>query len=130
MARATARDFAETQDARVRAYEFFAASLPDRARGLNRLGFLREVVRLTATGADWTAHFGVIAANREDTRKAAEQAKVPRQSHQGRSDHACAEALTMNASDKARPIVSHQLGEDATDIDSGSPAESVFRRGA
>ncbi len=74
IARATARDFEETQDARLRAYEFFAASLPERARGLNRLGFLREAVRLTATGADWTTHFGVIAANREDTRNAAEQA--------------------------------------------------------
>ena len=51
----------------VRAYEFYAASFPDRARGLNRLGFLREAVVVTRTGIIETAQFGVISSEREDS---------------------------------------------------------------
>ena len=69
----TAWDSPEDANARVRAYEFFAVSFPERARGLNRLGLVREVVRLTPEGAGWTAHFGVISADWE-THKGAGQA--------------------------------------------------------
>ncbi len=51
----------------VRAYEFYAASFPDRARGLNRLGFLREAVVVAAGGIIETAQFGVISSEREDS---------------------------------------------------------------
>jgi len=51
----------------VRAYEFYAASFPDRARGLNRLGFLREAVVIDDTGIIETAQFGVISSEREDS---------------------------------------------------------------
>ena len=50
-----------------RAYEFYAASFPDRARGLNRLGFLREAVVIADTGILETAQFGVISSEREDS---------------------------------------------------------------
>ena len=70
----SARDFITT-DRRtgVRAYEFFAASFPARARGLNRLGFLREAVIVGRTGIIETAQFGVISSEREDTMAEVEQ---------------------------------------------------------
>jgi hypothetical protein len=54
-------------------YEFFAASFPERARRLNRLGFLREVVQWTSRGADWTAHFGMVSSDRAQTREEGER---------------------------------------------------------
>ena len=66
-----ARDFAVEDGARLRAYEFFAVSIPERARGLHRLGLMREVVHLGRDGAHWTAQFGVISgdavASRDET---------------------------------------------------------------
>ena len=53
----------------LRTYEFFAASIPEEARGLNRLGFLLEVVALGPEGARWTAHYGGISSNREGSRQ-------------------------------------------------------------
>ncbi len=69
-----ARDYAEEGGAWLRTYEFFATSYPERARGLNRVGLVREAVRLTPNGAEWTAHFGVISANLEETKDAAQRA--------------------------------------------------------
>ncbi len=63
----SARDFTSDLRTGVRAYEFFAASFPERARGLNRLGFLREAVIVASTGVTETAQFGVISSEREDT---------------------------------------------------------------
>ena len=62
-----ARHFTTDRRTGVRAYEFYAASFPDRARGLNRLGFLREAVVVTRTGIMETAQFGVISSEREDS---------------------------------------------------------------
>ena len=61
------RHFTTDRRSGVRAYEFYAASFPDRARGLNRLGFLREAVVVTRTGIMETAQFGVISSEREDS---------------------------------------------------------------
>lgn len=69
-----AYDCAGIGESRLRALEFFAGSFPERARGLNRLGFLREVVRFGHSGPDGTAHFGVITANREESVEQAKQA--------------------------------------------------------
>ena len=63
----TARDFTGDRRTGVRAYEFFAASFPERARGLNRLGLLREAVMVARTGVTETTQFGVISSEREDT---------------------------------------------------------------
>lgn len=73
VASAAARDFALEDGTRLRTYEFFAASSPERARGLNRLGFLREAVLMGPDGVHWTAHFGVVSATREATREEAEE---------------------------------------------------------
>ena len=56
----SARHFTTDRRTGVRAYEFYAASFPDRARGLNRLGFLREAVVVARTRIIETAQFGVI----------------------------------------------------------------------
>ena len=61
------RDFITNAGTGVRAYEFYAASFPDRARGLNRLGFLREAVVVVDTTIIETAQFGVISSEREDS---------------------------------------------------------------
>ena len=57
---------------RLRTYEFFATSIPERARGLNRLGFLREALLVEGDAVRSTAHFGVVSSNREQTREEAE----------------------------------------------------------
>lgn len=69
----TAWDTPEDENTRVRAYEFFAVSFPERARGLNRLGLVREIIWLTSAGANQTAYFGVISSDWE-THKGAGQA--------------------------------------------------------
>lgn len=69
----TTRDFTGDRRTGVRAYEFFAASFPERARGLNRLGFLREALMLAPRGVAETTQFGVISSNREDTMAEADQ---------------------------------------------------------
>ena len=61
------RDFTLDGRTGVRAYEFYAASFPERARGLNRLGFLREAVVVAGREIIETAQFGVISSEREDT---------------------------------------------------------------
>ena len=63
----SARDFTTDRRTGVRAYEFYAASFPDRARGLNRLGFLREAVVVAGGGIIETAQFGIISSEREDS---------------------------------------------------------------
>ena len=69
----SARHFTTDRRTGVRAYEFYAASFPDRARGLNRLGFLREAVVVARTGIIETAQFGVISSEREDSMAKVEQ---------------------------------------------------------
>ena len=71
-ARAVARDLVAEDGGQLRTYELFAASRPERARGLNRLGFLREAQWLARDGVHWTAHFGVVSATREATLEEAE----------------------------------------------------------
>ena len=52
----------------LRTYELFAASFPERARGLNRMGFMREAVSRGRDGAQWTAHFGALSSSPETSR--------------------------------------------------------------
>ena len=70
---AAARDFRAEDGGWLRTYEFFAVSIPEQARGMNRMGFLREAVRVGADGNQWTAHFGVISSKWEETRNEAER---------------------------------------------------------
>lgn len=69
----TARDFTTDRRTGLRAYEFYAASFPERARGLNRLGFLREALTVTRGRVTETAQFGVISSEREDTMAKADE---------------------------------------------------------
>ena len=73
VASTVARDVTADDGSWVRTYEFFAASVPERSRGLNRLGFLREAVRQGRDGVHSTAHFGVVSSTREATREEAEE---------------------------------------------------------
>ena len=52
----------------IRTYELFSASFPERARGLNRTGFIREVIGLGEKDVRWTAHFGALSSNPETSR--------------------------------------------------------------
>ncbi|MCY4660265.1 MAG: hypothetical protein OXF93_10715 [Acidobacteria bacterium] len=57
----------------LRAYEFFAASDPARARGLNRLGFLREAAWIEDHVTRRTVQFGVVSSDRSGSRAEAER---------------------------------------------------------
>ena len=63
------RDLRTDTSLQVRAYELFATSFPDRARGLNRTGFIREAVGMRAGRNLWTAHFGALSSNPEKSRR-------------------------------------------------------------
>lgn len=63
----TIRDYAGPAGSRMRALEYLAASFPDRARGLNRMGFLREAMPVAPDAEPWSAYFGVISDKREET---------------------------------------------------------------
>ena len=69
----SARDFRTDRRTGLRAYEFYAASFPERARGLNRLGFLREALTVARGQVTETAQFGVISSDREDTMAKADE---------------------------------------------------------
>lgn len=51
----------------IRAFEFFTTSVPERARGMKRVGLFREAVGLGPVGTHWTAYFGVMSASPEQT---------------------------------------------------------------
>lgn len=71
---ASYRDRQAAGDNITRGYELFSASKPERARGLDRMGFFREAVRLTPRGADWTAYFGAMTSSPEQTYREAVKA--------------------------------------------------------
>ncbi len=58
----------------VHALEFAAGSLPDRARGLNRLGMIREIVAEAETGVLEASYFGFMTASKEESVGEARQA--------------------------------------------------------
>lgn len=66
------RDLPRTSSTEIRSYEFFGASFPERARGLNRMGFFREAVGRGRGGAVWTAHFGALSSSPETSRSEVE----------------------------------------------------------
>jgi hypothetical protein len=73
-ATASYRDFRSASGETIRAYEFFTTSLPERARGIDRMGFFREALGVTAQAVDWTAYFGTMTASPERTLAQAERA--------------------------------------------------------
>ena len=58
----------------VRLLEFNGYSLPDHAAGLNRLGFIREMLRTSDTGGSECIYFGVMTASPEESAEEARKA--------------------------------------------------------
>ncbi len=58
----------------TRVLEFAAYSLPDRAAGLNRLGFIEERIRLAETGMTEAIYFGLMTASGEESAEEARKA--------------------------------------------------------
>ena len=67
-ASAAVQEYSTESERGIRTYELFSASFPERARGLNRTGFIREVVGLGENDVRWTAHFGALSSNPETSR--------------------------------------------------------------
>jgi hypothetical protein len=66
-ATASYRDAMSDSGDLIRAFEFFTTSVPERARGMKRMGFFREAVDLGPVSEHWTAYFGVMSASPEQT---------------------------------------------------------------
>ena len=63
------QEFLTRPGRRIRTYELFSTSFPERARGLNRIGFIREAVGISKEKVLWTAHFGALSSNPESSRE-------------------------------------------------------------
>ena len=61
----------------LRLLEFTGFSRPERAAGLNRLGFIRELSRVRESGAVESLYFGLMTASPEETAEQARQALHP-----------------------------------------------------
>src|SRR5690348_12218822 len=61
----------------LRFLEFTGFSNPQRAAGLNRLGFLREMLRVTRGGAE-SLYFGLMTASPEETAEEARRSLHPK----------------------------------------------------
>jgi len=61
----------------LRFLEFSGFSSPEHAGGLNRLGFLRELSRVTENGASESLYFGLMTASPEETAEEARRALHP-----------------------------------------------------
>jgi hypothetical protein len=51
----------------IRAFEFFTALVPERLRGIYRMGLVREAIDLGPQGPRWTAYFGMMTAAPEQS---------------------------------------------------------------
>jgi len=64
-------------DGNTRVLEFAAFSLPERAAGLNRLGFIQERIRLAEAGMAEAIYFGLMTASAEESTEEARKALHP-----------------------------------------------------
>jgi len=64
-------------DGTTRVLEFAAFSLPSRAAGLNRLGFIEERIKLTEAGMAEAIYFGLMTASAEESAEEARHALHP-----------------------------------------------------
>lgn len=72
------REASQRQDGLLRFLEFTGFSNPARAGGLNRLGFIREISRVTPGGAAESLYFGLMTASPEETAEEAHRALHPK----------------------------------------------------
>lgn len=78
---ASYRDCQDSSGEILRAFELFSSSDPERAHGFDRRGFFREAVRLSPSGAEWTAYFGAMTSWPEKTLSDARKAVNGPQPH-------------------------------------------------
>jgi hypothetical protein len=72
------RESSSPENGILRLLEFTGYSNPEHAAGLNRLGFLREISRVTPGGAAESLYFGLMTASPEETAEQARQALHPK----------------------------------------------------
>jgi hypothetical protein len=65
----------------LRSFEFFGTSVPERARGVDRMGFFREV--LGGGGAEWCAYLGAMTASPEQSLEQARRTAAEKRQVQG-----------------------------------------------
>ena len=99
------QDLHETRGMDIRTYELFAASFPERARGLNRTGFFREVGGRGHDGPEWTAHFGALSSNPETSRS-----EVALDGDESRQSYTVLDGFTSRRSSTNRDVRLDLLG--------------------
>lgn len=67
-------EWAETNGGSLRMIEFLGFSSPERAAGLNRLGFIRELTRTAPDGIRDAIYFGLMTASNEESAEEAQKA--------------------------------------------------------
>jgi hypothetical protein len=89
-------EWAEANGGSQRLIEFLGFSSPDRAAGLNRLGFIRELTRSVPGGIRDALYFGLMTASNEET---AEEAR---------------KALHSNATDSAYTVIEGRIAGNSS----------------
>lgn len=72
------RESSQPRDGVLRYLEFTGFSHPERAAGLNRLGFIREISRAAGSGGPESLYFGLMTASPEETAEEARKALNPK----------------------------------------------------
>ena len=89
-------EWAEANGGAQRLIEFLGFSAPERAAGLNRLGFIRELTRIAPGGIRDAVYFGLMTASNEES---AEEAR---------------KALHSNATESAYTVIEGRIAGDAS----------------
>ncbi|HLI86148.1 MAG TPA: hypothetical protein VKV17_19685 [Bryobacteraceae bacterium] len=91
-----------TQGGTLRFLEFTGFSLPDRAAGLNRIGFIREMARLGESGATESIYFGLMTSSPEES---AEEARKAIESHSAEAVYSAIEGRV--AAGEVESVLAH-----------------------
>jgi hypothetical protein len=90
------------QGGMLRFLEFIGFSLPERAAGLNRIGFIREMARLGDSGTTESIYFGLMTSSPEET---AEDARKAIESQAAEAVYSAIEGRV--AADSAENVLAH-----------------------
>jgi hypothetical protein len=90
------------QGGMLRFLEFTGFSLPERASGLNRIGFIREMARLGDSGAAESIYFGLMTSSPEES---AEEARKAIESHAAEAVYSAIEGRV--AADSIENVLAH-----------------------
>jgi hypothetical protein len=91
------RESATPEDGMLRLLEFTGFSLPERAAGLNRMGFIRELSRFTDKTPSESIYFGLMTSSPEES---AEEAR---------------KALTAHSAEVAYSVIEGRIAGDAVE---------------